>query len=269
MNLSEAIKDNDRYTLHCHTQFCDGHAPMEQFAAKAAAMDFCALGFTPHSPVPIESSCNMKEADVPLYLAEIERLRGLYPSLRILAGMEVDYLGPQWGPASDYFHSLPLDFTIGSVHFIPTQEGRYVDIDGRFERFKHRVAEDFHGDIRYVVDTYFSQSMDMVEQGGFDIIGHLDKIKQNASLYSPGIENEPWFMRLADDLVGLLTEKGLIVEVNTKSWEEHGHLFPAQRHWKRLLQAGTQIVVNSDAHYPERLNASRQPVLASLAYLRK
>ena len=35
--------------------------------------------------------------------------------------MEIDYLNDDWGPANDYFQSLPLDYRIGSVHFIPTR----------------------------------------------------------------------------------------------------------------------------------------------------
>lgn len=268
MDLIETISKNDRYTLHSHTQFCDGHAPMEDFAARAVAMGFCAYGFTPHSPVPIESSCNMSRDDVPAYLAEVRRLQQAYPDVRFLAGMEVDYLGPQWGPASEYFKTLPLDFTIGSVHFIPSQDGDYVDIDGRYASFERKMAEHFRGDIRYVVETFFRQSEEMVERGGFDIIGHFDKIKHNAGLYRPGIEDEDWYGRLVDSLIDRIIDKRLIVEINTKAWAEHRQLFPAQRHWKRLLQTGLNIVVNSDAHYPDRINASRQPVLASLAYLK-
>lgn len=267
MDLKE-ILTNDRYTLHSHTQYCDGHAPMEDFAAKAAAMGFCAYGFTPHSPVPIESSCNMSAADVPAYLAEVRRLQQAYPSVRFLAGMEIDYLGPQWGPASEYFKSLPLDFTIGSVHFIPSQDGEYVDIDGRYPSFERKMAEHFHDDIRYVVETYFRQSEEMVELGGFDIIGHFDKIKHNAGLYHQGLEDEEWYNRLVNRLIDHIIDKHLIVEINTKAWTEHQQLFPAQRHWKRLLNAGLDIIVNSDAHYPDKINASRQAVLASLSYLK-
>lgn len=49
--------------------------------------------------------------------------------------MEIDYLNDDWGPANDYFQSLPLDYRIGSVHFIPTRGGDFVDIDGSPDRF--------------------------------------------------------------------------------------------------------------------------------------
>lgn len=268
MDITAEIGNSTLYTLHSHTQFCDGRATMEEFAKAAADAGFSVYGFSPHSPVPIESSCNMATESVPAYLAEVARLQALYPSVRFLAGMEIDYLGEEWGADSEYFQSLPLDFRISSIHFIPSQEGRWVDIDGRFERFRENMERYFHSDIRYVVETFFSQSQKMIEQGEFDIIGHFDKIKHNGGLYHPGLENEPWYNAHVNDLIDSIIAKKLIVEVNTKAWKEHGQLFPAQRHWKRLLRAGTPLIVNSDAHYPDRINASRPEVLNAINYLK-
>lgn len=261
------IGDGVMYNLHTHTQWCDARAPMEEFAKEAAHLGFTLLGFSPHSPIPLESPCNMHKSDVPLYIAEADRLQALYPDMKILKGMEIDYLD-SWGPSDDYFKSLPLDYRIGSVHFIPTQDGDYVDIDGRPDAFLTKLRDRFHGDLRYVVDTFFDKSEDMVRAGGFDIIGHYDKIKLNASVARPGIEREDWFVRRADDLTSLIIERGIAVEINTKSLEEFHHTFPAQRHWLRLMRSGVGIVVNSDAHYPQRINSHRPDVFKALRYLR-
>ncbi|MCM1451668.1 MAG: histidinol-phosphatase [Clostridium sp.] len=269
IDLIEAIEGTQLYTLHSHTQYCDGRADMGAFVRAASEMHFAVYGFTPHSPVPIESSCNMRKEDVAEYLAEAERLQKDYPDIRILRGMEIDYLGPEWGPANEYFQEMGLDYSIGSVHFIPSQEGEYVDIDGRFESFKGKMEKHFHNDIRYVTETFFSQSQAMLEEGGFDIIGHFDKIKHNAGLYAPGLEETEWYGRLVNDLIDTILDKGVIVEVNTKAWKEHRQLFPDQMHWKRLLRAGCKLVVNSDAHYPRLINAGRMEALHALEYLRR
>ncbi len=267
MDILASIGDNDLYTFHAHTQFCDGHAPMEDFVAEAVKLGFRNLGFSPHSPVPIESPCNMTFGSVDQYLAQIHQLSIKYPAVNLYAGMEIDYLGPEWGPSSDYFRSLPLDFRIGSVHFIPNQEGRMVDIDGHYDKFRQKMSTEFAEDIRYVVDTFFRQSIDMVNAGCFDIIGHFDKIKHNAGLYHPGLEQEPWYVEHVDNLVETIERSGVIVEINTKAWREHQQLFPSQRLWSRLLEARVPIIVNSDAHYPERLNDGRRQALKALDYL--
>lgn len=232
---------------------------MEEFACEAVRSGFTHYGFSPHSPIPIESPCNMSVDDVPQYLNEFQRIKLAYGDrVRFYAGMEVDYLGEQWGPAHPYFRSLPLDYTIGSVHFIPDPKGHYVDIDGRYESFRRKMEQFFHSDIHYVVETFYRQSIEMVNTGGFDIIGHLDKIGHNASQWEPGIEDQSWYNKLVETLIEAIVASGVVVEINTKAWAEHQRIFPATRYIHRLQQAGVPIIVNSDAHVPSLINASRQ-----------
>lgn len=265
MDLREIIRSTRAYNFHAHTQWCDGHDTLETIARAAASLGYRYFGFTPHSPVPIKSPCNMEASDLAAYRGEVERMRHeLQGQMNIYIGLEVDYLGPQWGPSTRMFTEGDFDYTIGSVHFIPDQEGVLIDIDGRFERFKERMEQNFHNDIRYVVETFYRQSNDMLAAGGFDILGHFDKISQNASYFKPGIEDEPWYRRLVDDYIDHIIHKGCIIEINTKAREEHGRFFPHERYWKRLLQAGADIMVNSDAHYADRIASSRDEAFEML-----
>jgi len=260
MNKNNLTQSHGNF--HTHTQFCDGRAPMEQFVQKAIDLNFKYLGFTPHSPIPFHSPCNMAVADVPKYFAEVQRLRALYGDrLQILAGMEIDYLG-EWGPAHPYFASLPLDFSIGSVHFIPAIDNpdTMVDVDGRFENFRDKMHTFFHGDINYVVNTFFSQMTQMVENGGFDIVGHCDKIALNATAYQPGIDTEPWFVKLVTNLIDAIMDQHLIIEINTKAYNLHHRFFPNARYFPLLQHYNAPILFNSDAHEPELLNAGREEV---------
>lgn len=269
MDIIEELGSSRGYTLHSHTEYCDGRAQMEAFAREAVRRGFTHYGFTPHSPVPIASPCNMAEAKVPSYLAEVERIRREYGAqCRFYAGMEVDYLGEEWGPASPYFAGLGLDYTIGSVHFIPAQDGEYVDIDGRFERFARNMEEHFHSDIHYVVETFYNRSCDMLAAGGFDILGHFDKIAQNGSMYHPGLEDEGWYRCIVDDYVDRIIASGVVVEINTKAYAANGRFFPGERYFARLHDAGVPLIVNSDAHVPALMDASRDVAFSLLDALR-
>lgn len=274
MNFLQELNGSTLYTFHSHTEFCDGRATMEAFAREAVKRGFTHYGFSPHSPVPIVSPCNMRRSDVPRYLAEIERIRGEYGDrCRFYASMEVDYLGEMFGPSSAEIQQLPLDYLIGSVHFVASQKGRLVDVDGRFESFQRKMRDYFENDIRYVCEAFYRQSMAMVDAGGFDILGHLDKIGQNANYFQPGIEEEPWYQELVEALIdkvisynGSHPERPLTVEINTKAYAEHnGRLFPHPRHWEHLQQAGIPLIVNSDAHVPALINASRDIALNLLS----
>lgn len=266
MDLISIIGQNRLYNFHSHTQFCDGRATMAEFAAEAVKRGFTHYGFSPHSPIPIESPCNMAFDQVQLYLDEVTRLKSLYIGrTNFYAAMEIDYLGKEWGPANEYFQALPLDYRIGSVHFIPSQEGILVDIDGRYESFRMKMEQFFHNDIRYVVDTFFDRSLDMVAEGHFDIIGHFDKIGHNASHFSPGIEDKNWYRKHISRLIEAIADSGIIAEINTKAWTDHHRMFPAPSHWQEVKRAGIPLIINSDAHQPMLIDASRTEAFDMLA----
>ena len=228
-DFQKITRETDLYNLHTHTQYCDGHATIEEFVTEALAQGFTHLGFTPHSPISVESPCNMSRESVQQYLDEMERLKKTYGDrINLFTSMEIDYVSVGDGPANEYFKSLPLDYRIGSVHFIPAinNPSEMVDIDGKFPAFKARMAKFFGGDIEYVVRTFFSQMMAMVDEGGFDIVGHMDKIGFNASMYREGIDEEPWFDKLVIDLFENIMDNHLTIEINTKAWLQHNRYYP-------------------------------------------
>lgn len=258
IDIASLVKRERNYVLHSHTQFCDGHADMSVMAEAAAKSGLRVYGFTPHSPVPVESPCNMRLEDVPAYLSEADRLRERYlPSMQILKSMEIDFLSPDFGPHIDYFQNLPLDYLLGSVHFVPTKEGVPVDCDGRYSRFEQNLKQAFGGDLRYVVEKYFEQVLTMLERGGFGLLGHFDKIAGNASSADPEIENQGWYEALIDDVISHAVSADVVVEINTKAIIDRKRHYPAQRWWRKIMEAGLPIAVNSDAHDPAKINIGR------------
>jgi histidinol-phosphatase (PHP family) len=107
------------------------------------------------------------------------------------------------------------------------------------------------------VNKFYDQSLEMVTRGGFDIIGHYDKIGNNASHFQHGIEQEDWYLDRVNQLTEAIIQSGVAVEINTKARANHGRFFPSEIHWRKLLDAGVTILVNSDAHYHDLINASR------------
>lgn len=270
MKLDQIIAQTDAYNFHAHTQFCDGRDTMEQIARAACREGFGYFAFSPHSPVPVESPCNMDMDKTSGYLAECNRLKEIYAGqMEVLASMEIDYLSPEWGPHIDWFGRLPLDFRLGSVHFVPTREGVPVDCDGRFENFKRNLDTVFGGDLRYVVEKYYEQVLKMLERGGVDLLGHFDKIAGNASLACPGLEEEGWYCSLVDDVISHAVASGVIVEINTKAYADRGRFFPDVRWWPRLLKSGLKLAVDSDAHYSTTTTAGRREALDRLSVVRK
>lgn len=264
-DIIELLKHTDRYNLHSHTEFCDGRAPMAIMAESAFNTGFDIWGFSPHSPLNQASPCNMQKEDMEKYLQEALRIKDIYAGkMKVLTSLEIDYMSPDFGPHIDYFQNLPLDYRLASVHFVPNQDGVWLDCDGRFERFAEYLKDGYNGDLRYVTEKYFEQVLVMLEHGGFEILGHFDKIAGNAAIADPEIENQPWYEAYIDDIVSHAKSAGVIVEINTKSLADKNRFFPALKWWQKLHDAEVPTAVNSDAHYPDLVNAGRDEALKIL-----
>lgn len=250
---------------HCHTIFCDGRVTMETMVKFATAEGFTSFGISSHAPLPFQTKWTMNKEDVADYFAEYYRLKGKYANkLDLYIGMEIDYLDEENNPANSYFQQLPLDYRIGSVHMVPDLNEKLVDIDCDVKDLKYIIMQRFNGNIKYLMHIYMYQQIKMIEQGGFDVVGHLNKLFYNISLISPDILQKEWMKKMIDNLFSLIAGKKYMIEINTKKYRKEGVFFPDEHYFKQLLQLGIPVQVNSDAHYPDLINDGRPEALAAL-----
>ncbi len=255
---------NNLTNYHSHSTFCDGKAPIEDFIKQAVKMGFSSYGVSSHAPVPFANHWSMKIEGVEPYLNEINRLKQLYsPYIDLYAGMEIDYLHENHHPASDFFAKLPLDYRIGSVHILH-KNNTEVDIDCRPEEFKLNIDTYFDGNLKLAVTEYFDKMITMIKTGGFDIIGHADKITYNASTCDPNIREQKWYSEKIEELFECIAQSGLIMEINTKAYNRHGIFFPHQKYFKRIQELKIPVTVNSDSHHPNFINDGRTEALSAL-----
>ena len=250
---------------HSHCSFCDGRAPLEEFVKEAISQGFYSYGVSSHAPLPFPTQWTMEWGQMEAYLDEFNNLRQKYADeIELYVGLEIDYLNEESNPSVASFTELPLDYRIGSVHLLYDAAGEVVDIDCSPAVFKERVDRHFNGDVLRVVRMYFDRLFRMVELGGFDILGHADKMHYNASCYHPGLLDEPWYEALMKDYFSLVASRGYLVEINTKAYDSLGTFYPNSRYWELMKEYQIKILVNSDAHYPERINAGRMEALRLL-----
>lgn len=247
---------------HSHCTFCDGRSTPEDFVKFAISHGFRAYGFSSHSPLPFETFWNMSKNDMPEYLAEINRLKVKYADrLEIYTSLEIDYLDETYNPSIAYFQELPLDYRIGSIHFLPLSEHLSEDntvcIDGAFADYQKSVDRYFEGDISKLVARYFDSTLKMIEAGGIDIVGHLDKIYMNGHKYEGFSFEADWYQKPFKAVLDLIAQKGLMVEVNTKNLKKQQQLFPRKEYLGLLKEMNIPMMVNSDCHYPDLVNDGR------------
>ena len=180
------------------------------------------------------------------------------------SGLEIDYLNEASNPSIARFRELPLDYRIGSVHLLYNDKGEVVDVDVPADTFKTIVDGHFCGDLEHVVRLYYGRLTRMLELGGFDIVGHADKMHYNAACYRPGLLDEPWYDELVRAYFADIARRGYQVEVNTKAYHDLGTFYPNERYFSYLHDLGVRVQVNSDSHYPERINNGRPEALRAL-----
>lgn len=247
---------------HSHCTFCDGRSNPESFIKFAISQGFRAYGFSSHSPLPFETFWNMPKDDMPEYLMEIERLKEKYrEEIEIYVGLEIDFLNETYNASIPFFSQLPLDYRIGSIHFLPIalplEERNMVCIDGSYRDFQKSVDTYYQGEIRLLVAHYFQSIQKMVEIGGFDIVGHMDKIYMNGHRCSDFVFEADWYQKPFNDSLQLIAEKELMMEINTKNLLKRKQTYPHTDYLHRLLELNIPVMVNSDCHYPDLVNDGR------------
>ncbi len=250
---------------HSHSLYCDGRAGMEDFVRFALSEGFTSYGFSSHAPLPFPTAWTMEWDCMDDYLAEFHRLKTKYAGqIELYIGLEIDYLNEESNPSITRFRELPLDYRIGSVHLLYNDKEEVVDVDVPADIFRKIVDEHFGGNLERVVRLYYARLMRMLELGGFDIVGHADKMHYNAACYRSGLLDEPWYDALVKEYFAAIARCGYQVEINTKSYHDLGTFYPNERYFSYLHDLGIRIQVNSDSHYPERINNGRPEALQAL-----
>ena len=95
-------------------------------------------------------------------------MRGEPPDFEAIAGCGFRHCRHGGVAVAKFGQNMQLDYRLASVHFVPTQDGVWLDCDGRFERFSRYLKEDYKNDLRYVVEKYFENVIRMM----FLILSH-------------------------------------------------------------------------------------------------
>lgn len=216
----------------------------ESFVARALRLSLSDYGIADHMPMPEDNfdDWRMTDTQFPEYLAWIEEARQAAKGtkLRILAGMECDWLPGIEPWLRELRERYAWDYLIGSVHYLT----RRATVDGD-ECAEHSIsssdAEDW--------SLYGAAVADMVKSGFFDIVGHMDLVKIWGR--RPAADVLPYFHQVLE----VLESSGMAVELNTAGWHKRcAEQYPGTPILQELLRRNIPIVINSDAHDPEHLS---------------
>jgi histidinol-phosphatase (PHP family) len=232
---------------HIHTSLC-GHAEGEprEYVERAIKLGMTEMGFSDHLPLLAgwEPGFTMRREDLDGYVTTVQDLAAEYAAeIRILLGIEVDYLVAIEESVLALLAQYPFDYAIGSVHELA---------DGFiFDHARNRDAISVRG-----VDAVYLESYALIERAAatraFRILGHLDLAKK----FGHRPDDAEAVAAAASSALRAVKQAGAAIELNTAGWRKPvGEAYPAPDLLAAAADLDIPLTLGSDAHRPDEVGA--------------
>ena len=221
---------------HTHSLLSDGKDTYEEMILSAIGKGLDEIGFSDHVCLkPVEWA--IRPRDIAVMTGQILELKEKYQDrIKIRFGIEVDYFPHREEEIKSLIESMPVDYVIGSVHFIG---------DWNFD-----TDQSFYG--KWSNDTLYRKYFKLIQKAAssdlFDTIGHLDIIKK-FRVYPETSQD-----KLFEETIQIIKDHNLVVELNTGGLDRPCAEFtPSQKLLEMCFQHQVQVTLSSDAHRSEHI----------------
>ena len=216
---------------HMHTLLSDGKDTYEEMVRMAISKGLDEIGISDHICLkPVDWTLQIE--DMPVMTRQILDLKEKYSDqIKIRYGIELDYFPGMEKNLKEVIDSIPVDYVIGSVHFIgewnfDTDQSLY----GKWSNDK-------------LYEKYFKLVQQAAKSGLFDIIGHLDLIKK-FRIYPETNQD-----KLLEDTIKIIKTHNLVVELNTGGMDRPcAEYFPGPKLLEMCYRYQIPVTLSSDAH---------------------
>jgi histidinol-phosphatase (PHP family) len=218
-----------------------------------------AIGFSAHAPIfnktGIKTHWNMPDEKLPEYAGEVRAAKSRWQGkLDVYLGLEVDFISSRRSATDSDIKAINADYLIGSVHYIVPANGiEPFTVDGDIEEVQKGIKEGFGGDTEAFMQCYYDTVAEMIETGGFEIIGHADVIKKNFN------DNKIWpeekERERQKEIARAAAKAGLVVEVNTGGLNRNrvNEVYPDETFLRYFCENNVSVIITSDAHRAEHI----------------
>ncbi len=234
---------------HIHTTISDGKADHIAMLRAAEQVGLCEIGFSDHVTF-FDSPWSASKTRLHEMVAAVDAVHQQSKKVTVKLGAEMDYVPGKEAQIVAMIDNLPLDYVIGSVHFMG---------DWNFDT----KPEDYAGkDFNKLYNDYFLLIQDAARSGLFDVIGHVDLIKK-FSVY-PTFPMQDIYEKTA----AIFKQSGVVVEVNTSGITKPcKEIYPSYEFLKELRRQKVPVTLGSDAHTPEAVGQYFNHAVGLLKYI--
>jgi histidinol-phosphatase (PHP family) len=216
---------------HMHSILSDGKDSYEEMVRGAIAKGLDEIGFSDHVCLkPVDWAIKM--VDIPVMTEQILDLKQKYKDqIKIRYGIEMDYFPGHETELKEIIETMPLDFVIGSIHFIGD--------------WNYDTDQSFYG--KWTNDKLYANYFALIQQaaasGLFDILGHLDLIKK-FRIYPESSQE-----KLFEDTLKIIKKHDVVVELNTGGIDRPcAEFFPGPKLLEMCFRQNIPVTLSSDAH---------------------
>ena len=243
-----------KINLHTHCNRCrHAEGNIAEYCRKACDDGISVLGFSDHSPFPDfeHHPDRMFFHELPDYVKEIEAAQKIFPELKILKGLEIDYR-PHLGKSfyqEEFLNRLGLDYLIGGAHYTPAREGR----TSRWITYITPMPVDL---LREFADL----SIQMMESGLIVYLAHPDLPAAACREWNPD------YAAAFKDIIDASVDLDIPLEVNAYGFRKQKQYietpegmrppYPWRPFWEMAAEANVKAVIGMDAHRPEDVSSN-------------
>ena len=243
-------------SYHNHTVWSDGRSTISELVASARGSGVTELGISDHfaiTPDGRSPDWSIQTDKLDAYVENVLRAAKSANDITIRLGVEVDFFPETLEASINLLKPYPLDFIIGSVHFI----NEFV-IDLNTDSWEKISQEEKN----QVWQTYWHHIAAVAKSGYFDFIGHFDLPKKFK--FYPDVD------LTADALAALdaIAAVDAALEINTSGWHKPvGEAYPTLFYLEEARRRNIPLLINADSHYSNHVirDFERARELASAA----
>ncbi len=248
-----------RCNYHTHTCLCKhARGQAADYCRAAVEQGVSVLGFSDHTPHRGDAlwiSVRMSETELPTYVSDVEAARREFPELRVLLGMECEYVPEEVSWYRDVllgqFH---LEYLLGAFHSYRASDGW------------HNTFTDVPDDAALRSCTDFM--VEGMQSGLFACIAHPDLFEFSRRGW--GAEDTACAHAICEAAAAL----SIPLEINANGLRRAliqdvtgmRRPYPSHRFWEIAAEYPIEVICCSDAHTPEQVWGNNDDAYAFARY---